>query len=132
MNHHNNKSISLGVLLAGIMGALLTEIVVVQSAAADSVAGAFEIIIVSDDIRKGVTPTMRPGDGDGGDAGTLGQEPAFRNPRRGAASETECHRQRPRPDDTDPRRGGQNLQNGSPHEGVFRKRPPRKSAGQHP
>lgn len=69
MNQQRTRSISLGVLLAGVAGALFIGTVAVQAAAADTVAGAFEIILVSDDIRKGVTATMRPGDDAGGDEG---------------------------------------------------------------
>ena len=66
MNNNKKRSISLGVLLTGISGALLMGLLAVQTAAADSVAGEFQIILVSDDIRKGITPTYRPGDGDDG------------------------------------------------------------------
>ncbi len=72
MNNNKKRSISLGVLLAGIGGALVIGLLAVQTAAADSVAGEFQIILVSDDIRKGITPTYRPGDGDADDGGGNG------------------------------------------------------------
>ena len=60
-----------GVLLAAIGGALLIGLLTAQSAVADRSIGAFEVIIVSDDIRKTVTPTARPGDAGGaGDDGS--------------------------------------------------------------
>ncbi len=61
-----------GVLLAAIGGALLIGLLTAQSAVADRSIGAFEVIIVSDDIRKTVTPTARPGDAGG--AGGAGDD----------------------------------------------------------
>ena len=77
INNKKERSITPGVLLAAIGGALLIGLLTAQSAVADRSIGAFEVIIVSDDIRKTVTATARPGDaggaesaGDGGDDGS--------------------------------------------------------------
>ncbi len=65
------RSVTPGVLLAGIGGALLIGLLIAPSAVADRSAGAFDVVVVSDDINKTVTTTARAGDdGDDGDAGS--------------------------------------------------------------
>ncbi len=72
INNKKERSMTPGVLLAAIGGALLIGLLTAQSAVADRSIGAFEVIIVSDDIRKTVTPTARPGDAGG--AGGAGDD----------------------------------------------------------
>ncbi len=60
------RSVTPGVLLAGIGGALLIGLLTAPSAVADRSAGAFDVVVVSDDINKTVTTTARAGDAGSG------------------------------------------------------------------